>query len=168
MTSFDAAAFEPMTEPAASAASAGPDGGSTLEEKACQFAKAAPSEEAIALANSLFAMAREGETERLAAYIDAGAPVNMQNAKGDTMLNLAAYSSHPETVRMLLGRGADPEIANDRGQRALSCAVFKQDVESTRLLLEAGADADADAGTPSARATVQMFGGSPELAALLA
>lgn len=131
----------------------------------CQLANSGPSEQAIALANALFAMAREGESERLAAYIDAGTPVNMQNANGDTMLNLAAYSSHPETVSVLLARGADPEIANDRGQRALSCAVFKQDVESTRLLLEAGADPDA--GTPSARATVQMFGGSPELVTLL-
>ena len=115
-----------------------------------------PSEAAIELANRLFDLARDGSTAELAAYLDAGAPVTMRNAAGDTFLTLAAYHQRPETVRMLLERGAELEAANDRGQRALSCAVFKQDLECTRLLLEAGADPDA--GQPTARATAQMFG----------
>lgn len=125
-----------------------------------------PSEQAIALANALFAMARAGEAERIAAYLDAGAPLDMQNANGDTMLMLAAYHEQPATVRMLVGRGAALEIANDRGQRALSCAAFKEDVEACRALLEAGADPDG--GTPSARQTVAVFGGSEDLKGLFA
>ncbi|TRY17111.1 ankyrin repeat domain-containing protein [Tessaracoccus rhinocerotis] len=114
------------------------------------------SEEQIQLANQLFDLARAGETEQLAAYIDAGAPLEMHNANGDTFLILAAYNGAPETVAMLIGKGADLEAENNRGQRALTCAVFKQDVESATHLLNAGADPDA--GTPSARATAQMFG----------
>ncbi|MDO5053137.1 MAG: ankyrin repeat domain-containing protein [Pseudoclavibacter sp.] len=115
-----------------------------------------PDERAVALANALFAMAREGETERLAAYLQAGAPLEMRNQNGDTMLILAAYHSHPTTVAMLLDAGADPEAANDRGQRALSCAVFKQDEPTVRLLMAAGADPNA--GSPSALQTARMFG----------
>ncbi|MFD2758257.1 ankyrin repeat domain-containing protein [Gulosibacter faecalis] len=113
------------------------------------------SAEAIELANQLFDYARENEAEMLAAYLDAGAPVNMQDAQGNTMLILAAYHFATETVAMLIEHGADLDVANDRGQNALTCAVFKQDIASCRELLEAGADPDA--GQPSPRATAKMF-----------
>ncbi|MGO1545423.1 MAG: ankyrin repeat domain-containing protein [Gulosibacter sp.] len=115
-----------------------------------------PSEETIELANRLFDYAREGRTEELAAYLEAGAPVNMRNSGGDSFLTLAAYHDATDTVQMLLERGADLEAANDRGQRALTCAVFKQDESTVRVLLAAGADPDA--GQPSARGTAQVFG----------
>lgn len=124
-----------------------------------------PSDAAIELANRLFDLAREGRVDELAAYLDAGAPIGMRNAAGDTFLTLAAYHERPEVVRALIERGADLEAANDRGQRALTCAVFKQDAESTRLLLAAGADPDA--GQPTARGTAEMFGWA-EFEALLA
>ncbi|MDJ1370830.1 ankyrin repeat domain-containing protein [Gulosibacter molinativorax] len=124
-----------------------------------------PSDDTIELANRLFDYARQGRTEELAAYLDAGAPVNMRNASGDTFLTLAAYHEAPATVQMLIERGIDIEAANDRGQRALTCAVFKQDAESTRVLLVAGADPDA--GQPSARGTAEVFGW-PAFAEILA
>ncbi|NLE99176.1 MAG: ankyrin repeat domain-containing protein [Propionibacterium sp.] len=122
------------------------------------------SDELIELANQLFDLAREGETARLAAYIEAGAPVDMRNANGDTFLILAAYHDAPDTVAMLIASGADLEAENERGQRALTCAVFKKDVASARHLIEAGADPDA--GTPTARETAKMFGVA-EIEALL-
>lgn len=114
------------------------------------------SDEQIELANQLFDFARAGETEKLAAYIDAGAPLEMRNANGDTFLILATYNGAPETVAMLIEKGADLETQNDRGQNALTCAVFKQDVEAATHLLKAGADPDA--GIPTARDTAKMFG----------
>lgn len=114
------------------------------------------SEELEALANELFDLARAGQHERLAAYIDAGAPVDMRNANGDTFLTLAAYHDVPETVAMLIAKGADVEAENDRGQRALACATFKKDLASAKLLVDAGADPDG--GTPSPRDTAKMFG----------
>ena len=113
------------------------------------------------LANWLFDRARQGETERLAAYIDAGAPANLTDAEGNTLLMLAAYHGHAATVRELLARGADPDALNDRGQSPLAGAVFKQETDVIAALLEAGADVDV--GTPSARATAQMFGVSLEI-----
>ena len=80
----------------------------------------------IELAGRVFDLARSGSTEELAAYVDAGVPVNLTNDKGDTLLILAAYHGHPETVGALLDRGADHARVNDRGQTALAAAVFRQ------------------------------------------
>lgn len=113
-------------------------------------------DETIELANQLFDLARAGDAERLAAYIDAGAPLEMRNANGDTFLILAAYHHAPDAVAMLVRMGADLEAENSRGQRALTCAVFKKDIDAVRHLVEAGADPDA--GTPTARETAAMFG----------
>jgi len=119
---------------------------------------------AIALAHQMFDMAREGRTEELTALLDAGAPVDLTNAKGDTLLILAAYHENEGTVRSLLERGADVARLNDRSQNALTCAVFKQNLAVVKLLL--GAGADPDDGQPSARATAQYFG-LPGMTALL-
>ena len=118
----------------------------------------------IELAGRVFDLARSGATEELAAYVDAGVPVNLTNDKGDTLLILAAYHLHPETVGALLDRGADHSRANDRGQTALAAAVFRQSEETVSRLLAAGADPDA--GGPSARATAVFFE-LPEMIRLL-
>jgi uncharacterized protein len=109
----------------------------------------------VELAGRVFDLARGGHTDELAAYVDAGVPVNLTNDKGDTLLILAAYHGHPQTVGALLERGADHNRANDRGQTALAAAVFRQSAETVRLLVDAGADPDA--GGPSARATAIFF-----------
>ncbi|MFD1504777.1 ankyrin repeat domain-containing protein [Georgenia yuyongxinii] len=124
-----------------------------------------PDDAALEFAHRLFDHAREGGTAELVSAVDAGVPVNLTDAKGDTLLILAAYRQQAATVQALLARGADVERLNDRGQNALTCAVFKQDPEIAKLLLDAGADPDA--GSPSARATAQFFN-LPEMAALLA
>jgi ankyrin repeat protein len=85
-------------------------------------------------------LARDGRTERLAELLDAGVPVNLTNAAGDSLLILAAYHRHEDTVRLLLDRGADTARVNDRGQTALGAAVFRQDAGIVELLLAAGAD----------------------------
>lgn len=108
--------------------------------------------ETIAYAHRMFDLARTGETGELAAQVDAGLPANLTDAKGDTLLILAAYHNHTGTVAALLERGADPERANDRGQTALGAAVFRRNPESVRALLRAGAD------PRSGRATAEFFG----------
>jgi len=104
-------------------------------------------DEALKFAHQMFDLARDGATEQLMAYIDAGLPVNLTNEKGDSLLMLAAYHDHPGTVRALLDRGADVARANVRGQTALAAAVFRRSAEAVTALLEAGAD-PAD-GSPS-------------------
>jgi uncharacterized protein len=123
------------------------------------------SDDELAFLQGAFDLAREGRTAELAEYVDAGLPVNLTNSVGDTLLILAAYHVHPDTVRALLDRGADHSRVNDRGQTALGAAVFRQSGESVRALLAAGADPDA--GGRSAREVAAFFG-LEEMTALLA
>ncbi|MER5772461.1 ankyrin repeat domain-containing protein [Streptomyces sp. NPDC001985] len=116
----------------------------------------APDPEVIELATKVFDLARQGETEALAAYIDAGVPANLTNDRGDTLVMLAAYHGHPAAVEALIARGADPDRHNDRGQTPLAGAVFKGEDAVVRALLDGGADPSA--GTPSAVDTARMFG----------
>jgi ankyrin repeat protein len=108
------------------------------------------------LAARLFDMARNGQAGMLAAYLDAGVPVDLTNAKGDTLVMLASYYGHPATVQALTSRGADVNRSNDRGQTPLAGAVFKGEDEVVRLLLDAGADPYA--GGPNAVETARVFG----------
>ncbi len=107
-------------------------------------------------AHRMFELAREGHHAELAAYVDAGLPPNLTNAKGDTLLILAAYHAHPDTVRALLQRGADTDRVNDRGQTALGAAVFRRSADTVTALLAAGADPAA--GSPSAVDVARFFG----------
>ncbi|MBT2492197.1 ankyrin repeat domain-containing protein [Streptomyces sp. ISL-96] len=114
-----------------------------------------PDPEVVELAGKVFDLARQGETEALAAYVDAGVPANLTNDRGDTLVMLAAYHGHAAAVEALLSRGADPDRANDRGQTPLAGAVFKGEEAVARALVEGGADPAA--GTPSAVDTARMF-----------
>ncbi len=114
-----------------------------------------PDQQVVELATRLFGLARDGATTRLAAYVDAGVAPDLSNHSGDSLVMLAAYHGHADTVQALLERGADPNRANDRGQTPLAGAVFKADTEVIRVLVAGGADPEA--GRPSALATAAMF-----------
>ncbi|MGW7366885.1 ankyrin repeat domain-containing protein [Streptomyces sp. NPDC054841] len=115
-----------------------------------------PDPEVVELASKIFDLARQGDAEALAAYVDAGVPANLTNDKGDSLVMLAAYHGHAPAVTALLARGADADRANDRGQTPLAGAVFKGEDAVIRALLDGGADPEA--GTPSAVDTARMFG----------
>ncbi|KAI4192341.1 MAG: hypothetical protein LQ348_003194 [Seirophora lacunosa] len=141
-------------------------------------------QEAIDLATRFFNAARTGDLPIFEQSIPAGLPANLTNDKGDTLLMLASYHTHPELVSYLLARGADPNTLNERGQSPLAGAVFQAagapgghgaasapgsavnedrsrdewENEADRvvqMLLDAGADVDK--GRPSARESVEMF-----------
>ncbi|MEU5982969.1 ankyrin repeat domain-containing protein [Streptomyces sp. NPDC047434] len=115
-----------------------------------------PDPEVVELAGKVFDLARGGDAEALAAYVDAGVPANLTNDKGDSLVMLAAYHGHADAVAALLARGADADRANDRGQTPLAGAVFKGENAVIRALLAGGANPEA--GTPSAVDTARMFG----------
>lgn len=108
------------------------------------------------LATRVFDMARDGDAASLAAYLDAGVPVDLTNEKGDTLVMLAAYHGHADAVAVLAARGADVDRLNDRGQAPVAGAVFKGEDAVIRALLAGGANPEA--GTPSAVDTARMFG----------
>lgn len=115
-----------------------------------------PGPELVEIAHACFDFARNGDTPRLLAYVAAGVPVDLTDASGNTLVMLAAYHGHVDALVGLAAAGADVNRTNDRGQTPLAGAVFKGEDDCVRALLEHGADPDL--GTPSARATAQMFG----------
>lgn len=115
-----------------------------------------PDERLVELAHQMLDLARDGGAERLLAYVDAGVPVDLTDSSGNTLLMLGAYHGHAAVVAGLAERGADVDALNDRGQSPLAGAVFKGEDEVVAVLLAHGADPDA--GSPSARATAQVFG----------
>ena len=112
--------------------------------------------EMLDLASRIFEMVRNGDAARLAAYLDAGVPVNLTNTNGDTLVMLAAYYGHEWSVAVLIARGADVNRHNNRGQTPLAGAVFKNETTIMELLMDA--DADPLAGSPSALETARFFG----------
>lgn len=103
----------------------------------------------------VFDLARQG-ADVLLDLVDAGLPVDLADESDNTLLMLAAYHGRAELTAGLAERGADVNRLNGKNQAPLAGAVFKNEVDVIRVLIEHGADVDA--GTPSARATAQMFG----------
>ena len=99
----------------------------------------APSAEVV---EGVFDLARNGQTGPLGEMLDAGVPLDLVNARGDSLLIVSAYAQHGETVQELLRRGADTGIVNSMGQTALACAVFRGNEAILLDLLQAGADPD--------------------------
>jgi ankyrin repeat protein len=111
-------------------------------------------------------LARNGDATGLAALLSQGLGVNLQDAKGNTLLMLAAYHGKAETVAMLLKARATVDLRNAKGQTPLGGVAFKGYVDIATLLLDAGADPVADQGgsTPADFATLA---GKTEILALL-
>jgi ankyrin repeat protein len=103
-------------------------------------------------------LARKGDTAGLSALIKGGLAVDAQDAKGNTLLMLAAYHGKAETVAVLLRARATIDLRNAKGQTPLGGVAFKGYADIATLLLDAGADPLADQGgqTPVDYAT--MFG----------
>jgi uncharacterized protein len=117
--------------------------------------------EVLQLAAKVFDLAREGNTETLAAYVDAGVP-DLADDRGGTLVMLAAWHGHARTVSALLARGADPDRADDRGRTPLAGAVSRGEEAVVRVLLDGGADPNG--GTPSAVETARSSGRTDLLA----
>lgn len=101
-------------------------------------------------------LARQGRTAELVEFVERGLPIDVRDADGNTLLMLAAYHGQLKTVRALTALGADVDLPNNRGQSPIAGAIFKGEDEVVVELRNAGADLDA--GSPSARATAELFG----------
>ncbi|MBA3278351.1 MAG: ankyrin repeat domain-containing protein [Geodermatophilaceae bacterium] len=112
-------------------------------------------EDELDLLRQSFEWARTGDVTQLATLLSMGAPSNLTNERGDTLLILAAYHCHEDVVRLLLDHGADVERSNDNGQTALGAAVFRRATDIVTMLLKAGADPDS--GPRSAREIAEFF-----------
>lgn len=129
-----------------------------------------PAEPSTAVVEGVFELARDGRTGPLGEMLDAGVPLDLVNGRGDSLLIVAAYGQHHETVQELLRRGADTAIVNGMGQTALACAVFRGNEPILLDLLQAGADPDLGShsgiqiadqfGMPRMRAVIEAHTGA--------
>lgn len=115
-----------------------------------------PDPEVVELAAKVFDLARHGDADALAAYVDAGCPGQPHQRPGRLAADARGLPRARPGGRRPGKRGADPDRANDRGQTPLAGAVFKGEDAVVKALLDAGADPAA--GTPSALDTARMFG----------
>lgn len=88
----------------------------------------------------IFEEARCGNREALREYLAQGQDIEVRNHRGYSLLMLAAYNDHFETVKFLLEQGASANSADHGGNTVLMGASFKGLVEIVRLLIVHGAD----------------------------
>lgn len=113
------------------------------------------SPEALELAYAMLEAARNGDAASLLPLLDQGAPLDLLDSRGNSLVMLAAYHGHADLVAELARRGADVNLVNERDQSPLSGAVFKVDHATVKALVDAGADPNL--GSPSAWETVEYF-----------
>ncbi|MEC7377287.1 MAG: ankyrin repeat domain-containing protein [Pseudomonadota bacterium] len=89
-------------------------------------------EDAVAFAQGIFELARNGGAGPLSVMLSAGVPANMRNSDGETLLMLASRNGHTDTVRLLLEQGARADVQDNHGNTARSVAA----TEEVRRLLD--------------------------------
>jgi ankyrin repeat protein len=107
--------------------------------------------------------ARAGDLASAKLLVDAGANVNDQDARGVSVVTLAAHSGYLDLVEFLLDKGADPN-ASAAGFAPLHEAIMRRDEPLVRALLAHGADPHArlQTWTPTRRQSSD-FHFEPEL-----
>ncbi len=107
--------------------------------------------------------ARSGDLASATLLVAAGANVNDQDARGVSVVVLAAHSGFKDLVAFLLEKGADPN-SSSAGFTALHEAIMRRDEALVRTLLSHGADPHArlQTWTPTRR-QASDFHFEPEL-----
>lgn len=105
----------------------------------------APSDDAaVKLQTDPFQAARTGDEAKLMEAFKAGCSVNEPNARGDTLLTVAAYNGQPKSVAVILKQPkVDVEAKNKLGLTAMAAAAFKGHADVITQLVEAKADVNA-------------------------
>ena len=70
----------------------------------------APDPAVVELATKIFDLARQGRTDALVAYVDAGVPASLTNDRGQTPLAGAVFKGETDVIKVLLEGGADPSL----------------------------------------------------------
>ena len=92
------------------------------------------------LGHQLLAAARRGDALAVRDLLILDAPVDVQDAKGNTPLLLATAGNHIEVARSLLLHGASPNIKNRQQDSAYLLAGALGRLEIVRMTIAYGAD----------------------------
>jgi ankyrin repeat protein len=120
------------------------------------------------LTEMVFDLAREGSAGGVREYLVSGYDPNAINARGDSLLIVAAYQGQTEVVKLLLQqKGIDLDLDNRMGWTALAGAAFQGNLALVRLLLDAGAKVDAAGSSGQTPLMFAALFGREEIAKLL-
>jgi len=86
--------------------------------------------------------AREGDTDLLTQFLDAGMAIDTPDSRGYTALIVSTYNGHMEAARLLLQRNANTEATDLKGATALSGVAFKGLTDIAKILIDHGAQVD--------------------------
>jgi len=99
---------------------------------------------ATAAAADIYDAVRTGDTERVAALLDAKPQsVGLRDQRGLTPLHVAATFRDPALAEMLLAAGADPNAVNTAGETPLHWAARRARADTPRELIAVAADVNA-------------------------
>jgi uncharacterized protein len=84
--------------------------------------------------------AREGNTQAIKLFLDAGMNPNSKDSTNKTALILATLSSNTSTISLLIQRGADVNARTNVGVSSLLYAVRRVDIDTIRILLANNAE----------------------------
>ena len=93
-----------------------------------------------ALGEQLLKFARVGDEQSVRKLLAKDAPVNVQDAQGNTPLLLATAGNHIEVARSLILHGADVNLQNAQQDSAYLLAGARGHLEILRMTLSRGAD----------------------------
>ncbi|MGL6042453.1 MAG: ankyrin repeat domain-containing protein [Sandaracinobacteroides sp.] len=85
---------------------------------------------------------RRRDAPWMAFLLQNGADPNQKDRDGNSPLGVAAMTSFPDGVRVMLSSKAQVDAPNNRGETPLVKAVHSKDAEVVELLLKFGADPD--------------------------
>lgn len=112
-------------------------------------------------------IARRGDTEQMATFLEAGLDPDLTNQEGHPLILIAAYNDQPEMVALLAEHGADPNQAVRGGNTPLMGCCFKGYEAVAEALIEAGADVNAVSNSGATALTYAAMYNEPGIVDLL-
>ncbi len=87
--------------------------------------------------------AKDGKTDVVKLFLDAGMNPNAKDSTGTTALISATFNAYTDTVQALLTKGVDVNTKDNFGRTALMYAAYKGQMEIVKALLSKSADVKA-------------------------
>ena len=97
------------------------------------------------------------DTQTVSRLLQRGMDVNTVDAKGDSLLMLAARIGKPEMVKAILGARPRINTRNALGETALMLAAFNGHTEAVRLLLAQDAEINHPGWNPLIYAAFDIY-----------
>ena len=93
----------------------------------------------LATGQDIWTAVKEGDTKKLASFLEEGSSPNLRNKQGWTLLHIASMFGHLETVLLLIDKGAKVTATGHNGSTPLFYSIVFNNPKVSALLEEHGA-----------------------------